>query len=176
MSRVRHVVLVGLPGSGKSSIGRRVAERLDRPFVDGDDELEALTGGRNAGEIQDVQGAGALHDLEEQVALAALERPESSVIGPASSVCESACVRDELVDHTVIWLSAPVDYLAKKAGEKHRPVPEGEDLEAALQEQIGRREASMRSVVDLTVDVTSMSQDDAADAIATFVDDQAPAV
>jgi hypothetical protein len=43
-------------GSGKSSIGRRVADRLDRPFVDGDDELEAFTGGGIAAEIEVQEG------------------------------------------------------------------------------------------------------------------------
>ena len=170
METARHIVLMGLMGSGKSSIGRRVAERLGRPLVDGDEELESLTGGRTAAEVEADDGIDAVHELEEQVAIEALRRTEPSVIGPAASVCESAAVRDLLVDHAVVWLAAPAEHLAARArGKDHRPLMDAPDLVALFQDQIDRRTPLVEGVVDLVVDVTAVSKDDAADRIAGFV-------
>jgi shikimate kinase len=169
MGRVRHVVLLGLMGSGKTSIGSLVAEAMGWPLVDGDDELEALTGGLSAADVESTDGIDALHELEEQVAVAALQRPEPSVIGPAASVAESAEVQEMLGDHVVVWLSAPAQYLAEKARTKdHRPLLGSFDLTAVLQDQIDRREPLVAGVVDLVVDVTAMSKQAAADRIAAF--------
>jgi shikimate kinase len=166
-----HLVLLGLMGSGKTSIGRLVADHLQRPLVDGDEELEALTGGRSAADVEAAEGIDALHQLEEKVAMAALGRTQPSVIGPAASVCDSAAVRHMLVDQTVVWLSAPVGYLAEHAAEKdHRPLVDSPDLEGLLREQLVRRRASLGEVVDLDIDVTAGSKDDAADAITAFLE------
>ena len=64
----RHVVLLGLMGAGKTSIGRVVAERLGLPLIDGDERLAELTGGRTAAEISEERGLGVLHDLEAEIA------------------------------------------------------------------------------------------------------------
>jgi shikimate kinase len=172
METTRHVVLLGLMGSGKSSIGRRVAGRLGRPLVDGDEELEAATGGRTAADVEADDGIDALHDLEERVAVAALERTEPSVIGPAASVCESAAVRELLGHHAVVWLSAPAEHLAARARSKdHRPLVDAPDLTALFQDQIDRRQQLVAGLVDLVVDVTAMSKDEAADRIAGLAHD-----
>src|SRR5687768_4261670 len=102
----RHIVLLGLMGSGKTSIGRRVAEQLGWPLIDGDDELEARNDGRTAAEIADALGIDALHAMEAEVALEALARPEPAVIGPAASTIENDRVRTALADHWVVWLKA----------------------------------------------------------------------
>lgn len=59
----RHVVLVGLMGSGKTTVGAMVADRLGLPFCDGDALLEAATG-RTAVALRDVAGEAALHRAE----------------------------------------------------------------------------------------------------------------
>jgi shikimate kinase len=89
MQGTRHVALVGLMGTGKSTAGRIVARRLGRPYVDNDDGLEAAAG-RTAREIQDDDGEEALHALELEVLRGALARTEPAVIGAAASVVDSA--------------------------------------------------------------------------------------
>ena len=71
-----HVVLLGLMGAGKTSIGRIVAERLGLPLIDGDERLAEQTGGRTAAEIADEHGIDVLHDMEAEIALAALDRAD----------------------------------------------------------------------------------------------------
>src|SRR5215213_9019211 len=98
----RHVVLLGLMGAGKTSIGRIVAERLGVELIDGDELLADRTGGRTAAEIAASDGIDALHQIEADIAITALSTREPAVIGPAASVCESAVVRDHIAGHAVV--------------------------------------------------------------------------
>lgn len=165
----QHVVMLGLMGAGKTSIGTRVAERLGWPMVDSDVRLEASTG-RTAAEIADENGLDALHVIEEEIALAALAEMESTVIAAAASVCESARVRDALADHVVVWLSAPIDLLASRADEKsHRPLVERSDIAAVLERQRAIREPLVRPLAELVIDVATVTIDEAADEIVELV-------
>ena len=82
-----------------------------------------------------------LHDMEAKIALAALDLADPAVIGPASSVCESAVVRDALVGHHVVWLTAPAEHLAEKAVRKsHRPMVHDGDPVELFRHQLATRE------------------------------------
>jgi len=170
MAPVRHVVLLGLMSSGKSSVGRRVADRLARPLIDGDEGLEATNGGRTAAEVAADEGIEALHRREARIAIDALADPEPAVIGPAASVIESAEVRRALAGHVVVWLSAPPAHLAERAARKgHRPLLDGGDAVELFQRQVRVREPLVLPMADLVVDVVGLSKDEQADAIAALV-------
>jgi shikimate kinase len=165
----RHVVLLGLMGAGKTSIGRIVAERLGLPLIDGDERLAEETGGRTAAEITDDHGLGALHGMEAEIALVALSSAHPAVIGPASSVCESAAVRDALAGHLVVWLHAPVGYLVDNAVKKtHRPLLDRGDPAQLFAEQLAIREPLVLPLAGLVVDVSSVSAEEAAESVVTF--------
>ena len=115
----RHVVLLGLMGAGKTSVGRRVAERLGRPLLDGDAILEERTGGRTAADVLDAEGAERLHVLEAEIALECLATATPAVIGPAASVIEVDAVRDAMAGHVVVWLTGPVERLAADGVPRH---------------------------------------------------------
>lgn len=168
---IRHVVLLGLMGAGKTSIGTVVAERLGRPLIDGDERLAEITGGRTAAEIANERGLEALHALEAEAALAALAAADPAVIGPASSVCESAAVRDALAGHVVVWLRAPVDYLVANAVQKsHRPLLDRGDPATLFEEQLAVREPLVLPLADLVVEVAELTVDEAADEIVTIAE------
>ena len=165
-----HVVILGLMGAGKTSIGRIVAERLAVPLVDGDERLEALTGGRTARQVADERGIDALHTLEAEIALDALAAADPAVIGPASSVCESAVVRDALEGHQLVWLTAPPEHLADKAVRKsHRPLLDDGDPVEMFRHQIAVREPLIAALGPLVIDVSTTDDEDAAEAIVTAV-------
>jgi shikimate kinase len=166
---VHHVVLLGLMGAGKTSIGRVVAERLGVALIDGDQHLADLAGGRTAAEIAETDGIERLHELELEVALRALASSVPAVIGPAASVCESAVARDHMAGHAVVWLTAPVEYLARKAvGKGHRPlVHDGNPLELLTRQQ-AVREPLVLALDPLVVDVSELDDDAAADLIVDF--------
>jgi shikimate kinase len=153
-------------GAGKTSIGRRVATRLDRPLLDGDEVLEDRTGGLTAADVVDRDGADRLHALEAEIAVDMLGSGTPAVIGPAASVIEVAAVRDSLAGHFVVWLTGPVDRLAADAASKpHRPfVDDGDPLELMTRQMIVR-EPLVLPIADLVIDVYATSKDDQAEAI-----------
>ncbi len=73
-SRSAHIVLIGMMGVGKSTVGRRVAKELSRPFVDSDDEVVARTG-RAVAEIFATDGESAFRDIEAEVMADLLASP-----------------------------------------------------------------------------------------------------
>jgi shikimate kinase len=165
----RHLVLIGLMGSGKTSVGKRVASRMDLPLVDGDERLAQRNEDRTAAEIADDVGIDELHRMEEAIALEALAAPAPAVIGPASSVCESEAVRHALADHLVVWLHASPELLAEKAVRKsHRPLLDTGDPVELFRRQVAIREPLIEPVTDLVVDVEAMDDDVAADTIIAF--------
>ena len=155
-------------GAGKTSVGRRVAARVERPLLDGDEVLAERTDGRTAADIAEADGADALHALEAEIALDMLRSTTPAVIGPAASTIEVEAVRDALAGHFVVWLTGAVDRLAADAaGKPHRPfVNEGDPLHL-LTRQMEVRAPLVLPIADLVVDVYSMSKDDQADLIVT---------
>jgi shikimate kinase len=123
VSRVRHVVLVGLMGSGKSTVGRLLAVRLGLDFVDNDLRLEARTG-RVARAIEAAQGLDALHRAEAESLLAALTMRGRAVIGAAAGAVLEPDVAAALAAHDVVYLRVTPDVVAARlaqAVDHHRP-------------------------------------------------------
>ena len=93
------------------------------------------------------------------------------MIGPASSVCESATVRDALVGHHLVWLTAPAEHLADEAVRKsHRPMLDDGDPVELFRQQLATREPLIMALDPLVVDVASTDDEDAADAVVSYVD------
>ena len=89
MSKPLHVVLMGLMGSGKSTIGRPLARRLGRQYVDNDRQLELRTG-QTAHELAAAVGMDELHRDEAETLLASLARAEPAVVSaPASAITDA---------------------------------------------------------------------------------------
>jgi shikimate kinase len=99
------LVLVGIPGSGKSEVGGMVAQAFDVPFIEVDDlvesELEAP-----AAEFFATSGEAAYRGAEEQVAVAALRL--DGVVALSSGAVTSAAVREALDGLRVVWLRTGV--------------------------------------------------------------------
>ena len=160
------MVLLGLMGAGKTSVGRRVAARLERPLLDGDEVLADRTGGRTAAEVVDTEGADRLHALEAEIALDLVRSSTPAVIGPAASVIEVEAVRDAVAAHFVVWLTGSVERLAADAASKpHRPFLDDQDPLELLTRQMAVREPLVLPIADLVIDVYSMSKDRQAEAI-----------
>lgn len=166
MSTEKHLVLLGLMGAGKTSVGRRAAARVGRPLIDGDAILRERTGGMTAAEVADSEGIQALHDLEAGIAMEALGLVEPAIIGPAASVIEVDAVRDALSHHIVVWLAASAEYLAKRAVEKeHRPLLDEGDPVELFTTQLAEREPLAVAIADLVIDVEKLSYEEQTDAV-----------
>jgi shikimate kinase len=160
-----HIALVGLMGTGKSTVGELVAKRLDLPFVDGDDELTARTG-RTAHEIGEQDGIDALHALEAEVALEVLDRKAPAVFASSASTILSPAVRDALRRRaTVVWLHAPTITLAKKLkGKPHRP-DLGPDAADALGRMADERSPLFAELADVDHDTFGRDGEEVAEAV-----------
>ena len=150
-----HIVLVGLMGSGKTTVGAALAAVLGVPHRDSDIEIERETGltGR---QIAARDGIDALHALEARHLLDALRRPGTTVISAAASTLDDPVCRARMRarKHLVVWLRAtPREIAARLRNDDHRP-DFGSDLAAVIAQQARTRTAALRDVADLTLDAT----------------------
>lgn len=162
----RHLVLVGLMGTGKSTVGRLLAHRLARPLIDTDDEVERRAG-RSVREIFASDGEEEFRRLERDVLADALADPTPSVVAAAGGVVLSQENRGRLRTSPcrVVWLRAsPRALVPRVRGGGHRPLLDA-DPESTLVSMAETREALYREVADLTVDVEAMSPAEVVEAV-----------
>lgn len=154
-SRSAHIVLVGMMGVGKSTVGRRVAKQLNRPFVDSDEEVVARTG-RPVARIFADDGEAVFRSIEAETMAELLDSPTPSVIAAAGGSVLDAGTRTRLRDAgTVVWMRAPVDVLVDRTARgSHRPAL-ATDPRATLRQMETDREALYREIADFTVDCTA---------------------
>ena len=143
------VVLVGLPGSGKSTIGRRVASALNLPIVDSDVLIEQGEG-KACGEVYAELGEEAFRELEIGYVARALATGGVVSLGGGSVVTEE--VRALLQRHTVVWIDVSAEEgIRRTADDNTRPVLDGEDREQRYRELVVEREPYYREVATFRV-------------------------
>lgn len=151
-----HVVLVGLMGVGKSSVGRALAREMKRPFVDTDSVIESNEG-RTIADIFVVDGEATFREIERHTLESVLASTQAAVIATGGGVVEMAACRDSLAvarrsGARVVWLSATVATMAERTGRSNnRPLLEG-DREATLARLFDRRRAFYEEVSDAKID------------------------
>jgi shikimate kinase len=123
----RCIVLVGLMGAGKSTVGRRLARRLDRPFIDSDDEIEKAAD-RSISEIFNSFGEASFRDGERRV-IARLLGGEPKVIATGGGAFMDGETRALILERCIaVWLDADIPTLAERVTRRdHRPLLHGKD-------------------------------------------------
>ena len=162
----RHLVLVGMMGSGKTTVGRVVAARLGRPLLDSDALIEAREG-RTVRDIFASDGEDAFRDIETEVLVQSLARPECCVIAAAGGVVLRSENREALraSGARVVWLRAdPAVLVERVKGGPHRPLLD-DDPAGTLQRMYDEREALYREVADAIVTVDGRSVNDVVEAV-----------
>ena len=143
-----HVVVLGLMGVGKSTIGELLAARLGCSYRDSDRDIEAATG-RTGRQIATTSGVGELHHVEEEVLLDALSSKLPQVISAAAWVVESPRCRSAIEQSAIaVWLELPTEKLFRRirAGSHRR-----EMTLAELETIVARREPLFRELADIVV-------------------------
>jgi shikimate kinase len=137
--RDRTIVLVGLMGVGKSSIGKRLAAALNLPFRDADTEIEAAAG-RSISDIFAERGEAEFREGERRVISRLLEDPPH-VLATGGGAFTTAETRALILERaTAIWLKAKLDVLARRVGRKTtRPLLIGRDPMEVLKAQAEAR-------------------------------------
>ncbi|MBC2664118.1 shikimate kinase [Novosphingobium flavum] len=126
----RPLVLVGMMGCGKSSIGRKLAQVLDLPFVDADEEIERAAQ-MTIPEIFAAYGEPYFRDGERRVIARLLENPGARprVIATGGGAFVNDQTRGLILQRAItIWLDSDVETLVERVGRKdHRPLLRGGD-------------------------------------------------
>lgn len=137
--RSRTIVLVGMMGAGKSSVGKRLAQALDLPFRDADEEIEKAAG-LTISEIFALRGEAEFREGERRVIQRLLDEPPHVLAtGGGAFVNEGtrALVKRKAFS---IWLKADPEVLARRVGRKdNRPLLRGKDPRQVLTELLEAR-------------------------------------
>ena len=135
----RTVVIVGLMGAGKSTVGRRLAARLGIPFIDADAEIEKAAG-CSIGDIFEVHGEAAFRDGERRVIARLLDGPVH-VLATGGGAFMDPDTRQRIGRKGVsVWLRAELDLLVKRTARRdHRPLLKGRDQRQVLGQLIAER-------------------------------------
>jgi shikimate kinase len=149
----RSIVLVGMPGSGKSSIGRRLAQHLGLEFIDADQEIEAAAG-MSIADIFSQHGEPYFRAGEARVIARLLDKGLQVIAtggGAFVNADTRALVRARALS---VWLKADVDLLLRRVKRKNdRPLLRAADPEAVLKRLLAEREATY---AEAEITVTSL--------------------
>ena len=165
------VVLLGMMGSGKSSVGQALADRTGYPFVDNDALVERATG-RTARELLERDGEAAMRAAEASALQVALDLPPPVIVATAAGTILQHENRDRLRrGGLVVWLRAPAEVLAARAvGAAHRPWLD-EDPVAWFRQAAAERDGLYASVADLAVDTGALPPREAVERILAHLAD-----
>jgi len=154
---VDRIILVGMMGAGKTTTGRLLADRLDWPYLDSDEQVVAETG-RTVPELFAERGEAGFRAEEERVLTDALSGDRPVVVSAAGGVVLSPANRDLLAHSgTVVWLRADPGVLAGRVGDGvGRPLLD-DDPAAALSALYEVRRPFYQSVAHVVVDVDHLA-------------------
>ena len=160
----RSVVLVGMMGAGKSSIGRRVALRLSIPFVDADAEIEKAAG-MTIPDIFAVRGEAEFRAGEARV-IARLLESAPQILATGGGAFMNRDTRAAIAAKGIsIWLKAEFDVLMKRIKRRHdRPLLKTEDPGATLRKLMDER-YPVYALADITIQSREVLHDRIVDEI-----------
>jgi shikimate kinase len=160
----RSIVLVGMMGSGKTSIGRRVAQRLGIPFVDADAEIEKAAG-MSIPDIFSIRGEAEFRSGEARVIVRLLDGGPQ-VLSTGGGAFMNSDTRAAIAARGVsIWLNADFDVLMKRIKRRHdRPLLKTDDPGATLRALMEARYPTY-ALADVTVQSHDEPHDKIVDAV-----------
>lgn len=156
------IVFVGVPGSGKSTIGRRVAAEIGVAFIDVDELIVQRTG-KQIGDIFSEDGEPRFRELEQEITVETIgtaHRQPGMVISLGGGAVTSAAIRDALAGSRVVWLRVGIGAAAKRVGlNTARPLLLG-NVRGQMITLMREREPYYASVAVTTVDTDNQTPDE----------------
>lgn len=147
-----NIFLVGLMGAGKTTIGRALAKKLNRPFYDSDQEIEARTGA-TIPTIFEIEGEESFRKREADMIreLSAIENAIIATGGGAAVRAETrACMKEF---GTVIYLQAGVSQLLQRTSrDRNRPLLQTSNPRQRLEDLLRQRDPFYREVADMLIE------------------------
>ena len=150
--RPSRILLIGMMGSGKSTVGRALASRTGWPFLDNDALVRELTG-REPAAIDAEDGEDALHAAEIEAFRAATGRPGPAIIAVAGAVVDddAELARLATAGH-VVWLRGRPETLRSRIGTGAGRRADARDL-AWIRARVGERAPRYAAAADQVVDI-----------------------
>lgn len=165
-----NIVLVGVPGAGKSTVGRLLAQELGRDFFDSDIEIESLTG-KSISDLFTTEGEEYFRSIEAQVISDLLQR-ENVVLSLGGGSLLNSATREAVKLNTVIWLVANLAQAVSRVGlNRNRPLLLG-NVRGQLADLMQAREPLYREVATDKVDTSDMSPQQVVTAIIEIVSER----
>jgi shikimate kinase len=150
---VLRLALVGLPGCGKSTIGRQLARRLALDFIDSDAEIEKRLG-MSIRQYFELHGEAAFREVEQAVLEQICTAPASCVLATGGGIVLRQVNRQILKERArVVYLHASVSDLWRRLrNDTKRPLLQGDDAQARLKALAREREPLYRDVAEFVVE------------------------
>jgi len=152
------LVLVGVPGAGKSTVGKLLADELHLAFVDTDEAIETRAG-KSVSDIFINDGEPAFRELEASVIADELQA-SAVVLSLGGGALGSEHTRELLQGCTVIWLQTSLSQAVARVGmNRNRPLLLG-NVRGQLAELMTAREPVYRDAATITIDTSDLSPDE----------------
>ena len=171
------IVLVGLMGTGKTTVARLLAEHRHVELLDTDKLIEAREG-RSIREIFSESGEDTFRELESEILRECLHRPGSPVIAGAGGVVvreQNRAMLDEVRNAgtaVIVWLHARTEVLAERTAKcVHRPLLDNDRM-GTLTQMSEDRGPLYASVADIVIDVSDRSIESVVDLLIDALDEQ----
>jgi shikimate kinase len=157
MKEAPNIVLIGPMGSGKSSLGRRLAERFDLRFIDVDSHLEKITG-VSIPTIFELEGEHGFREREEQALHDVLEQQDQLIATGGGAILRETNRRMITARGFVVFLNISVDeQLRRLARDKKRPLLQVDDREKRLRDLAEQRSELYKKTADLNFHADNLS-------------------
>jgi shikimate kinase len=156
------LVLVGAPGSGKSTVGALLAQRWGEPFADVDAVIESRVG-KSVAEIFADDGEAVFRAFEESTTAELLQQPGVVALGGGAVL--SPATRAALADHPVVWLKVTIAHAAGRVGlNEARPLLLG-NVRGRLVKLLNERTPLYAEVARASVDTDAATPEQVADRV-----------
>jgi shikimate kinase len=158
MSQAERIVLIGMMGAGKSTIGASLSKLTGWPYIDNDQVVEQMVGMPTRDLLQQ-RGVEAMRTAESAAAIQVLTRPAPLIAGAAAGIVLDPVVSAQVHDGAfVVFLKARIETLAKRVEGTYRPWL-GDDPEGTLRKLYVGREPLYEKMADLVLDVDDTTPD-----------------
>ena len=158
MSRAERIVLIGMMGAGKSTVGASLSALTGWPYIDNDQIVEQMVG-MPTRDLQQQRGVEAMRAAESAAALQGLAMPTPLIAGAAAGIVLDPVVSAKVHDGAfVVFLRARIETLAKRVQGTYRPWL-GADPEATLRTLYEGREPLYEKLAHLVIDVDETTPD-----------------
>ncbi len=157
------IVLVGVPGAGKTTVGALLAKEMNVTFKDSDQLIEELTG-KSVSDIFIQDGEALFRKIEEDQISQALTA-QDGVLALGGGALGSEQTLENIKNHVVVWLIAGLSSAVERVGmNRNRPLLLG-NVRGQLSTLLNAREPLYRSAATISIDTTDLTPEDVCKAI-----------